>query len=63
MSRVKADHEMLGPYALEERVARGGMAEVWRAHDADGAVVCIKRQTRGEIFARQAHGRDAVLLG
>jgi serine/threonine protein kinase/tetratricopeptide (TPR) repeat protein len=35
--------DRLGSYTLEERVARGGMAEVWRAHDDDGAVVCIKR--------------------
>src|SRR3982751_262056 len=35
--------DRLGSYTLEERVARGGMAEVWRAHDDDGAAVCTKR--------------------
>jgi tetratricopeptide (TPR) repeat protein len=33
----------VGGYVLEERIARGGMAEVWRARDGDGNVVCIKR--------------------
>ncbi|HEY4223159.1 MAG TPA: protein kinase, partial [Myxococcota bacterium] len=35
--------EPLGDYQLEERIARGGMAEVWRAHRPDGSIVCIKR--------------------
>ena len=35
--------EQIGGYTLEERVARGGMAEVWRAHDEQGAIVCVKR--------------------
>ena len=35
--------ERLGQYVLEERVARGGMAEVWRARGPDGKVVCVKR--------------------
>ncbi len=35
--------EQLGDFVLAERVARGGMAEVWRARGPDGAVVCIKR--------------------
>jgi tetratricopeptide (TPR) repeat protein len=35
--------EELGRYTLEERVAQGGMGEVWRARAPDGVGVCIKR--------------------
>ena len=36
--------DRVGRYILEERVARGGMAEVWRALDPEtGQDVCVKR--------------------
>src|SRR3990167_489506 len=36
--------DRVGRYILEERVARGGMAEVWRALDPErGDDVCLKR--------------------
>lgn len=35
--------ERLGDWVLEERIARGGMGEVWRARGPDGRIVCIKR--------------------
>ncbi len=38
----------LGPWVLEERLARGGMAEVWRGHKVGKAEpVCIKRLDPG----------------
>ena len=51
----------LGPFVLQERLGKGGMAEVWRAvHEADGVAVAVKvltaeraRRPRSRLQFRQ----------
>ena len=58
------DEEKLGDYTLEERVARGGMGEVWRARGPNG-VVCIKRldnSLRGDVDFIEMFRDEAMLV-
>ena len=52
-----------GRYVVHELLARGGMAEVYRADDTRlGVAVALKTSTAGEASAISAFEREARLL-
>jgi serine/threonine protein kinase len=63
MSRMNEGIVVQGRYVVHELLARGGMAEVYRADDTRlGVAVALKTSTAGEASAISAFEREARLL-
>lgn len=49
--QVQGQAGQFGPYRLHELIARGGMAEIWLATDAQGQSFALRMMTRNSLFA------------
>ncbi|NJL95479.1 MAG: serine/threonine protein kinase, partial [Anaerolineae bacterium] len=60
--------KQIGPYALAERIGRGGMSEVYRSEDEDGTAVALKllridpAQEDNEVFLVRFEREAQIIL-